>query len=113
MTSHPAQPPPLPPAVLRDACIPPGRALPPSRHGIPRTGFTCACCGREVVTSAGGISFGPATGSPRRFCSPACRQAALRRRRAGVAENTPPQRAGGGSRSLSPGPQDPAGKDTP
>jgi len=46
-------------------------------------------------------------GSAQRFCTPACRQAAYRRRRAHVAEDTPPQRHGGRDRHLNPSPQTP------
>ncbi len=100
-------PPAAPPPLLRDASALPGRT------GADRTGFTCACCGREVVTSVPGLWHNPPVGSPRRFCSPACRQAALRRRRAGVAEDTPLQLRGGGTRSLTALPAGPGGKDTP
>jgi hypothetical protein len=61
----------------------------------------CECCGADTVIAVEGIFRNPQPGSHRRFCSPACRQAAYRRRRAGVAETTPPQRAGGRNRSLS------------
>ena len=87
--------------VLRDASAD-GRFWPlaPNRFGDPRTGFACACCGREVVTSVAGVMTRRAAGSPQRFCSPACREAGRRRRRAGVPENTPLQPGGGGTRSL-------------
>ena len=65
-----------------------------------RQGFTCACCGRFVVTAVDGLFANPAVGSPRRFCDPACRQAAYRRRRAGAPENTAPPRTGGRNRHL-------------
>ena len=67
-----------------------------------RDGFTCAGCDRFTVTAVEGIFRYPSVGSPRRFCDPACRQAAYRRRRAGVAENTPLQRTGGRTRRLNP-----------
>jgi hypothetical protein len=60
----------------------------------------CQCCGADTVITVEGLFSNPKTGSPRRFCSPACRQAAYRRRRAGVAEDTRPQRSGGRDRSL-------------
>lgn len=60
----------------------------------------CECCGRDTVTAVEGLFRVPQTGSPRRFCSPACRQAAYRRRRAGVTELTPAQRQGGRNRNL-------------
>ncbi len=47
-----------------------------------------------------GLWANPRVGSPRRFCDPACRQAAYRRRRAGVAEDTPRQVTGGRDRRL-------------
>ena len=73
-----------------------------------RTSFTCACCGREVVTAIEGLFYNPTVGSKRRFCDAACRQAAWRRRQAGVGEATPLQRSGGRSRGLAKG-GDPAG----
>lgn len=78
-------------------------ALSSSHHGDQRRGFTCQCCGFEVVTEVVGVFFNPDVGSQQRFCCPACRQAAYRRRRAGVAENTPAQRHGGRGRSLTGG----------
>lgn len=65
-----------------------------------RQSFTCACCGRLVVTGVDGLFTNPPAGSPRRFCSPACRQAAWRRRRAQVSETTPAQHHGGRARRL-------------
>src|SRR3954453_18423303 len=41
----------------------------------------CECCGRNTVIAVEGLFRYPQPGSPRRFCSPACRQAAYRRRR--------------------------------
>jgi hypothetical protein len=61
---------------------------------------SCECCGRETVVAIEGLIRNPRRGSPRRFCSPACRQAAYRRRRAGVAESAPAQRTGGRGRRL-------------
>jgi hypothetical protein len=81
-------------------------ALLPSRDGHPRHGFICQACGALVVTTVEGVYHNPATGSPRRFCSPACRQAAYRRRHAGVAENSPRQHTGGRNRALNKDPQD-------
>jgi hypothetical protein len=60
----------------------------------------CECCGTDTVIAVEGIFRYPEPGSPRRFCSPACRQAAYRRRQAGIPESTKPQRAGGRNRSL-------------
>ena len=74
---------------MRDASDPPARRV--SR---------CQCCGRDTVIAVEGLFANPTPGSPRRFCSPACRLAAYRRRRAGVAESTTPQRSGGRDRSL-------------
>jgi hypothetical protein len=61
----------------------------------------CECCGADTVIAVENIFRNLQPGSPRRFCSPACRQAAYRRRRAGITETTPPQRDGGPNRSLS------------
>ncbi len=63
-------------------------------------GFTCPVCARFIVTAVDGLWRNPAVGSPRRFCSPACRQAAYRRRRAGAPEDTPRQPTGGRDRRL-------------
>ena len=75
-------------------------ALPPLPAALARTGFTCPVCHRQTVTSLAGLFDNPARGSRQRFCSPACRQAAYRRRRAAVPETTPPQPHGGRNRSL-------------
>jgi len=64
--------------------------------------FVCTCCGRTKVTAVEGVFYNPQVGNPQRFCSPACRQAAWRRRRAGVAEDAPLQHRGGRSRRLRP-----------
>ena len=79
----------------------------PAHHGMrnaseapTRTGFTCASCGRYTVTAVEGHFANPRVGSTQRFCSPACRQAAWRRRQSGVSENTPRQRTGGRARRL-------------
>jgi hypothetical protein len=65
-----------------------------------RVGFVCLPCGRFVPTSVEGVVLRVGRGSPPRFCSPGCRQAAYRRRRAGVAEDVPLQLGGGRDRSL-------------
>lgn len=65
-----------------------------------RQGFTCESCGRFVVTAIEGLWRGRVVGSTRRFCDPACRQAAYRRRQVGVAENAPRQNTGGRNRRL-------------
>jgi hypothetical protein len=65
-------------------------------------GFHCACCRRFIPTALPGLSRAPRTGSPQRFCSPGCRQAAYRRRRAGVPEDVPLAHRGGGRRRLAP-----------
>jgi hypothetical protein len=72
-----------------------------------RTSFTCACCGREVVTAIEGLFYNHPVGPERRFCNAACRQA-WRRRKAGASEGTPLQRRGGRSRGLAKG-DDPTG----
>ena len=75
-------------------------ALPPTLDGLARSGFTCQACDHTVVTTIDGLYHNPTRGSTQRFCSPACRQAAYRRRRAGTAENTPRQHTGGRRRNL-------------
>ena len=76
--------------VLRDASDPPQRQ-----------GFECACCGRLCVTAVQGLfRQSHRRLRPGRFCNAACRQAAYRRRRAGVPEDTPAQLAGGSRRRL-------------
>lgn len=65
-----------------------------------REGFICAACATPVVTAVAGIFYNPKAGSKVRFCGASCRQAAYRRRRAGVAENAPIQASGGRGRSL-------------
>ncbi len=82
--------------------------LGPNRHGYELTGKHCECCGREIVFSVEDHYELPARGNTQRFCDPACRQAAYRRRRAGVPENTPAQRQGGRGRGLT-APSKPAG----
>jgi hypothetical protein len=67
-----------------------------------RTGFICEVCLRFTVTAVEGIFSNPAVGSAQRFCDHACRQAAYRRRKAGVPEGTPLQRRGGRGRHLKP-----------
>ena len=90
-----------------DADPPPTRrgmrnALPAGPNGFARYGFTCQCCGRLVVTGVDGLFDNPARGSTQRFCGPACRQAAHRRRRAGASESSPRLHAGGRRRRLAP-----------
>jgi hypothetical protein len=70
--------------------------LPPTLDGLARSGFTCQACDHTVITTIQGLYDNPAVGSPQRFCSPACRQAAWRRRQAGTAENTPANTPAGG-----------------
>ncbi len=84
---------------MRDA-IP----LPASRDGLQRTGLRCQCCGRVIVLSVEGLFTTATRGSTQRFCGPACRQAAYRRRRAQTPENTPAQHQGGRRRRLNPSP---------
>lgn len=69
-----------------------------------RVGYICPPCGRFVATEVDGWVFRVTRGSPPRFCSPSCRQAAYRRRQAGVAEDVPLQLSGGRGRSLGPAP---------
>ncbi len=57
---------------MRDAFV-----LPPSRDGHERTGLRCQCCDRIIVLSVEGLFDNRARGSARRFCDPACRQAAF------------------------------------
>ena len=71
-----------------------------NRFGEELTGIHCQCCGRKIVFSVPNAWELTERGSTRRFC--ACRQAAYRRRRAGVPENTPAQRQGGRGRGLKP-----------
>jgi hypothetical protein len=63
-------------------------------------GFICPPCGRFVRTDLDGVLWRARTGSAPRFCSPGCRQAAYRRRRAGVNEGVALQLGGGRNRSL-------------
>ena len=67
-----------------------------------RRGYDCAACGRFVVTAVDGLFRNPPVGSPARFCGPACRQAAYRRRQARAPEDTPRQLTGGRTRRLAP-----------
>jgi hypothetical protein len=77
---------------------------PVAKRPVPKpVGFVCPPCGRWIATGLDGLVLWAGTGSARRFCSPSCRQAAYRRRRAGVAEDLPLQLAGGRDRSLQPG----------
>ena len=87
---------------MRDASTPPTDAESGSvGDATPtREGFTCASCRCFVVTAVTGVFANPKVGSPARFCSPACRTAAWRRRRASVPEDTPRQHHGGPNRSL-------------
>ena len=85
---------------LRDAS--PTGARPRSAAAQP-AGFICPPCGRFVATDLDGVLWRARTGSLPRFCSPACRQAGFRRRRAGVDEGLRLQREGGRNRSLDAG----------
>jgi hypothetical protein len=67
---------------------------------VVREGFHCPSCNRDIVTAVAGVFAYPKVGSPQRFCSASCRQAAYRRRKAGVAESTPGQFKGGRRRRL-------------
>jgi hypothetical protein len=68
-----------------------------------RCEFFCEPCNRMIATRIDGLFTNPRRGSIQRFCSPSCRQAAYRRRQAGVPENTPAQRNGGRNRQLKTG----------
>jgi hypothetical protein len=80
-------------------------ALPPNPAGLARWGFTCQACGSIIVTAVDELFTNPPRGSRQRFCSPACRQAAYRRRHAHVAEDAPRQHAGGRTRGLAKDPK--------
>jgi len=89
-----------PEPTLRDA----SSSVP--RSGSPEpapVGFICPPCGRFIRTDLDGVVWRARTGSPPRFCSPGCRQAAYRRRRAGVDEGVRLQQRGGRNRSLDTG----------
>lgn len=77
------------PAPLRYASGQPAREL-----------FHCPSCDRDIVTAIKGLLSYRKSGSPQRFCSASCRQAAYRRRKAGVAETMPGQFTGGRNRRL-------------
>ena len=70
------------------------------RTATRRTGYVCPPCGRFIATEVEGLALRVGRGSPPRFCSPGCRQAAYRRRQAGVAEDVRLQLGGGRDRSL-------------
>jgi hypothetical protein len=74
----------------------------PAEAEAARSGFVCPPCGRFIPTHIDGVLLRSHTGSAPRVCSPGCRQAAFRRRRAGVGEDAPLQHNGGRRRSLSP-----------
>jgi hypothetical protein len=88
----------------RDASVATVAKRPIAKRPVPKpVGFVCPPCGRWISTGLDGLVLWAGTGSARRFCSPSCRQAAYRRRQAGVAEDLPLQLAGGRDRSLQPG----------
>ena len=97
-----AQPDPGP--ALRDASSTRPRIGPSEPQ---RVGFICPPCGRFIRTDLDGMLRRGRTGSPPRFCSPGCRQAAFRRRRAGVDEGVGLQQRGGRNRSLDAGEKGP------
>ncbi len=74
--------------------------LPRTEDGLARTWLACQCCGRLIILSVEGLFRSPSSGSIRRFCTPACRQAAYRRRRAAAPEDAPAQHRGGRRRKL-------------
>jgi hypothetical protein len=67
---------------------------------VGRVGFVYPPCGRFMPTEVDGLVLRARWGSPPRFCSPSCRQAAYRRPQAGVAEDVALQLRGGRGRSL-------------
>jgi hypothetical protein len=79
-------------ARLGDACSP--------APEVELTGFVCPPCGRFIRTDLDGVLFRARTGSAPRFCSPGCRQAAYRRRRAGAEESVRLQHRGDRRRRL-------------
>lgn len=91
---------PDPEPTLRDASSTGPRSDPPVTQPV---GFICPPCDRFVRTDVDGVVQRARTGSPPRFCSPGCRQAAFRRRRAGVDEGVRLQQRGGRNRSLDAG----------
>lgn len=78
----------------------PGSAVVAKRRSVRRVGYICPPCGRFIATEVEGMALRAQRGSPPRFCSPGCRQAAYRRRRAGVSEEVRLQIGGGRDRSL-------------
>jgi len=86
--------------ALRDASPTGTRTGPPETLPV---GFICPPCGRFIRTDLDGVLWRARTGSPPRFCSPGCRQAAFRRRRAGADEGVRLQQRGGRNRSLDAG----------
>ena len=66
-----------------------------------RTEFACARCQRTVTTAIEGLFYNPRVGSPQCFCSPSCRQAAWRCRRAAAPKATALRWRGERSRRLS------------
>ncbi len=74
--------------------------------GAHREGLERPVYRRFIITALERLFANPRAGSPRRFCDPACRQAVYRRRRAGVAEDTPRQTSGGRDRRLTPPPSE-------
>jgi len=65
-----------------------------------RKGVTCASCGTFRLIAIEGLFSTPPSVHRSGSAQPACRQAAWRRRRAGVAEDVPRQTTGGRSRNL-------------
>jgi hypothetical protein len=66
----------------------------------PRNQSVCAPCGTPILTAIEGHFYNPPVGSPRRFCSAACRQAAWRRQRAGIEKTAALQLRAGRTRRL-------------
>jgi len=68
--------------------------------GSGRESFTCGVGGQTVICAVEGVFANRRVGSLARLCTPACRGAAYRRRRAGMVENTPLHHPGRRRRSL-------------
>ena len=84
---------------MRNASTGPGPARPQPPDDAPQ-GIVCDSCGQFSVHTVPGLFHNPQVGSPRRYCSPACRQAAHRRRHADVPKDTARQHHGGRRRRL-------------
>jgi len=89
------------PRRLVEGCETAPESLRHSADDPGREGFHCPICDRDIVTAVEGVfRYKNTGGSPQRFCSSPCRQAAYRRRKAGVAETVKGQFRGGRNRRL-------------